>query len=1322
MVKNKIVIPRVFSTEGIHPYDQVEWSKRDVVQVNRKTGEKIFEQLQVEFPKHWSNAAVEIVTSRYFRGNMNTPQRETSLKQMIDRVVDTYSDSAVRFGYLDEKNAAVFNDELKYLLVNQAFSWNSPVWFSVGTKDPQQISACFILGVDDSIDSILNWYREEGLIFKGGSGAGVNLSKLRSSYETLSSGGVSSGPVTFMRAADASAGTIKSGGKNRRAAKMIVLDVDHPDIEEFIWCKAKEEKKIKVLRDAGFDMDLGGEDLYSVQYQNGNNSVALSNDFMKSYETGSQFNLISRSTGKVVKTVDAKDLMHQVADAAWQCADPGVMFLDTMNEWNTVPKEGKIESTNPCFTGDTLVATADGRNAVPIKQLADEGKDVDVYAFDKNGKPVVRVMKNVRRTRNNTDVYRVTLDDGSTFKATGDHRIMVRDGSYREILELQPGDQLMPFDSAVRDAGWGKRRKVRGGTDDWRLQYQLIAEKKFGQYPIKGSHVHHKDKNPLNDDPSNMELMTPHNHMSYHASGSNNSVHRIKDKAQWRKHLSESLSGESNPRWINGYSEHVTRTCPICGKVFTSQKMRNTCSVECGRTYAQMHPHTYTCKNCGENFEGVKSRDFCSYECSREAFARDHMSEHVCEECGITFMSIYDSVRFCSKQCGSTHYHKMNGAPKYTMRTCPNCGSDFVPRRKESVYCNSSCAAQYRVKEQKAFPYTHNHRVVAVDYVGKEDVYDGEVPGLHNFAIITSVKNGDTTTGELSGVGTSNCGEFVHLNNTSCNLASLNLMFFNDEKGQFDVQKFIAAIDLVILSMDISVEFGDFPTEEITRQSKRLRPLGIGVANLGALLMCNGLPYDSEGGRSLASSITSLMTASAYRRSSEIAGVKGPYEAYENNSKSHMRILKKHQDANSRIVDLAVMDTEIHDIATEQWKLAIDSARENGIRNDQVSLAAPTGTISFLMDCSTTGIEPDFSLVKYKKTSDGASMSYVNYSVPFALQNLGYSPKEIEDINGYIEEHNSVVGAPHLQEKHLAIFDCAVGERPISANGHLQMMAALQPFLSGAISKTCNLPGDATIEDIENVFYKAWKLGLKDITIYRDGCKANQPLNTTEQKNENSSDEQKVDGPVRRKLPEERPARNRSFSIGGADGYITEGLYDDGTIGELFLKMGKQGSTLSGMMDAFAISVSIGLQYGVPLETFVRKFVGQQFTPSGLTSDKDIRMAQSILDYVFKRLALNNLPLEKRVELNTLSSSERRRYLNTGSYEDNETDDDPDSPYEDKIVLDDKKTNPSNEDSREEGQPFVNADAPVCPKCGSPTTRSGSCFVCSSCGETTGCS
>src|SRR4051812_43546085 len=949
----RLRIERVYTTPGVHPYDAVTWERRDVVMTNWRDGSINFEQRGVEFPDFWSVNATNIVTTKYFRGAVGSASREHSLRQLIDRVVKRYRAAGEQHGYFaTADDAEIFDHELTHMLLHQVFSFNSPVWFNVGTQSPQQVSACFILAVDDTMDSILNWYREEGLIFKGGSGAGLNLSRIRSSKELLSSGGTASGPVSFMRGADASAGTIKSGGATRRAAKMVVLDIDHPDIEEFIETKAREENKIRALRDAGYDMDLGGKDITSVQYQNANNSVRVSDEFMRAMEESTDFGLRARSDGSVIETVDARSLWKKLAQAAWKCADPGIQYDDTINDWHTNPETGRITASNPC-------------------------------------------------------------------------------------------------------------------------------------------------------------------------------------------------------------------------------------------------------------------------------------------------------------------------------------------------------------------------------------------------------------------------SEYMSLDNSSCNLASLNLLKFLQEDGTFESKKFAKSVEIIITAMDISICFADFPTVPIGDTTRAYRQLGIGYANLGALLMATGHAYDSDGGRALAGAITSLMTGTAYKRSAELAAIVGPYDGYARNAEPHKRVMRKHAAANDSVRAVGADDARVLHAATKAWQECLSIGEKNGWRNAQASVLAPTGTIGLMMDCDTTGVEPDLALVKFKKLVGGASMQIVNQTVPRALNKLGYQPEQVEAIVEHIAEHGHVIDAPGLKPEHYEVFDCAMGARAITAMGHVRMLAAVQPFLSGSASKTINVPETATVEEIEDVHFQGWKLGLKALAVYRDNSKVGQPLSDAKDSSNDTVVEKVIEyRPTRKRLPKQRPAQMTSFAVGGAEGYMTASSYPDDGLGEIFLKMSKQGSTLAGVMDAFSIAISIGLQYGVPLETFVSKFVNMRFEPAGLTDDPDVRMAQSIMDYVFRRLALDHLDFDTRSAYGIYSADERTRYVETGSYE----------PVAGELASNESvaaelvaaelvrlaQSAPTDEapqqEAAEESAPTASAppakaaepaatvtsahsstelleamqgtasDAPLCLTCGTKMRPAGSCFVCEGCGATSGCS
>jgi ribonucleoside-diphosphate reductase alpha chain len=930
-------VERHFTEPGVHPFDLLEWEIRDAVIGD--PAHPAFVQREVEFPRTWSQNATNIVAQKYFRGNPGTPERETSVRQMVSRVAGRIAAKGEQLGYFaTEQDAEAFEAELTHILVTQRGAFNSPVWFNVGWKPEgqEQASACFILAVEDDMESILNWNTEEGLIFRGGSGSGVNLSNIRASTERLSKGGTASGPVSFMRGADSWAGSIKSGGGTRRAAKMVVLDADHPDIRDFIWCKAKEEDKASALRQAGFDMSIDGDGFHSIQYQNANNSVRLTDDFMRAVEEDGEWHLTARTTGEVVEMVQARELMREIAEAAWRCADPGVQFDTTINGWHTTVADGRISASNPC-------------------------------------------------------------------------------------------------------------------------------------------------------------------------------------------------------------------------------------------------------------------------------------------------------------------------------------------------------------------------------------------------------------------------SEYMSNDNSACNLASINLMKYREEDGSLNLVDFEATVDTLILAQEILVGFSSYPTETIASNARRNRQLGLGYANLGALLMSNGLPYDSDQGRAVAASITALMTGRAYRRSAEIAAAMGPYEGYADNRESHDRVMRQHRRAAQE--RLAAGDP-VARAARAAWDDVIALGDEHGFRNAQATVLAPTGTISFLMDCDTTGIEPDFSLVKFKELVGGGHMTIVNRTVPRALATLGYGAAQIEQIEAHINEHGTIVGAPGLAEEHLPVFDVAVGERAISHHGHIKMMGAAQPWISGAISKTANMPADATVEDIADAYTEAWRLGVKALAIYRDGSKTAQALRTDAQDEETVEEPaERATGaptvepePFRRRMPRERQSITHKFSIGGHEGYITAGMYEDGTLGEIFLTdIGKEGSTLRGMMNAFATSISIALQYGVPLDTLVRKFSYMRFDPEGITQNPEIPFAKSMPDYIMRWLASRFLDADIQEELGILTAEVRARkaaqeaLFNAdtlapangnggnghagGHGHDDGSAASTSQPATTRAAAEAFTDRPPVLPARLQGLDL----GPACSACGGMMQRTGSCYTCSSCGNNTGC-
>ena len=1321
-------IDRVFTT-GTHPYDEVTWERRDVVQTNWKTGEVVFEQKGVEFPDFWSVNASTIVTTKYFRGALGTPAREQSLRQLIDRVVKTYRKAGEGYGYFaDAQSAEVFEHELTWMLLHQYFSFNSPFWFNVGTASPQQVSACFILSVDDSMDSILNWYREEGFIFKGGSGAGLNLSRIRSSKELLSSGGTASGPVSFMRGADASAGTIKSGGATRRAAKMVVLDVDHPDIEEFVETKAREEDKIRALRDAGFDMDLGGRDITSVQYQNANNSVRVTDEFMRSVEDDGDFALRARTDGRVLETVKARELFNKMAKAAWECADPGIQYDDTINDWHTNPETGRITASNPCFPADQRVVTDQGLIRIgDLVTRAAAGETSEIYTNDVTSEadPKGRVVatRPIRYMITGTnEIVELRFSDGSRLRCTPGHRVWTANRGWVHAEDLSESDEVVrSFEYAARTMAQVELPEpaLRVG----RLARGLALPEKWDE------ELGHFLGWLVGDGCiTNQVVTTVFGNMADQAEVLPRHAALLR---RWTGFDAKPSNQPNGTVQLRSGKTHVVRFMGALG-------------VSNGRSSTKVVPESIF--EAPEEavlafLQGLFDADGCVVDDEAKGTRYVGLGSRS-EELLLGVQELLSSFGIASRiyetgtKLESFSYVRKSGeavsygsdGPTYDLRITGRSLREFAALIDFSIGAKHE-RLTHVIDAHSSYAVRETVRMVSRTSKGFETTYNLTEPRNHSYIV--------------SGVVVANCSEYMSLDNSSCNLASLNLLKFLREDDTFDAEAFERGVELIITAMDISICFADFPTEAIGRTTREYRQLGIGYANLGALLMATGHGYDSEGGRAFAAAITSLMTGVSYRRSAELAGIVGPYEGYARNADAHKRVMRKHQAANDALRTINAMDADIRKRATAAWDGVIKIGEANGYRNAQASVLAPTGTIGFMMDCDTTGIEPDFSLVKFKKLVGGGSLQIVNQTIPRALKKLGYADETAEAIIEFIAEHGHVIDAPGLKPEHYEVFDTAMGQRAIKPMGHVRMMAAAQPFLSGAISKTVNLPESATVEDIAEVYLQGWKLGLKALAVYRDNCKVGQPL--SEGKGGKADDkkaaaaepevvEKVVYRPTRKRLPKSRPSRTTSFSVGGAEGYMTSGSYPDDGLGEVFLKLGKQGSTLAGVMDAFSIAVSIALQYGVPLETFVQKFTNLKFEPAGLTDDPDIRMAQSIMDYIFRRLALDYLSFEERAELGIYTATERARQVETGSYlpieeELSEAESLKNDPGDDVRTdeMDGASATPAPHGAHTTAELFeeitgTSVDAPLCLTCGTKMRPSGSCYVCEGCGSTSGCS
>ncbi|WP_375476227.1 vitamin B12-dependent ribonucleotide reductase [uncultured Jatrophihabitans sp.] len=1191
------------------------------------------------------------------------------------------------------------------------------------------------------MDSILNWYREEGLIFKGGSGAGLNLSRIRSSKELLSSGGTASGPVSFMRGADASAGTIKSGGATRRAAKMVVLDIDHPDIEEFVSTKAREEDKIRVLRDAGFDMDLGGSDITSVQYQNANNSVRVTDEFMRAVDEDAQFGLRARSTGEVIESVGAKELFRKVAKAAWECADPGIQYDDTINDWHTNPETGRITASNPCFPADQRVVTDKGLIRIgDLVGRAVEGEVFDVYTNDvtSEDEPFDRVISTAPTrymVTGTKEILELRFTDGSRLRCTPNHRVWTANRGWVRAEHLEDDDRVVrSFQYAARTmageqlpaAALARARAASGRAipllEKWDADFAhylgwLVGD---GCLTADGATTVYGSLSEQGDIMSrHAEVLAKLTGVTRRPSRQANGTVQLR---AMHTQLRELLAGL-------GVSSQRSAAKSVPDAVFEAPE---------GALVAFLRG-LFDADGCavnqvekGTRYVGLGSR-------SEELLVG---VQQLLASLGIRARIYRTGVKQQSftyqRVDGSTTSYASDG-PSFDLRIS---GRHIATYAALIGFDHAEKIARLDtlLQEHSFYDVDESTRLASRRSVGFETTYNLTEPRNHSYIV--------------SGVVVANCSEYMSLDNTSCNLASLNLLKFLGPKNSFDSAKFVKAVELIITAMDISICFADFPTEAIGVNTRAYRQLGIGFANLGALLMASGLAYDSDGGRAMAAAITSLMTGVAYRRSAELAGVVGPYEGFARNAKAHARVMRKHAAANDTVRWSEDSDRSVLAVATEEWAKGNKIGEVNGWRNAQASVLAPTGTIGLMMDCDTTGVEPDLALVKFKKLVGGGSMQIVNQTVPRALRALGYQEEQVEAIVEYIAEHGHVIDAPGLRQEHYEVFDCAMGNRTIKPMGHVRMMAAVQPFLSGAISKTVNLPETATIEDIEDVYFQGWKLGLKALAVYRDNCKVGQPLSAGKEAKKDEQAESSAapapvtvveHRPVRKRLPKSRPSRTTSFSVGGAEGYMTAGSYPDDGLGEVFLKLGKQGSTLAGVMDAFSIAISIALQHGVPLETYVQKFTNMRFEPAGLTDDPDIRMAQSVMDYIFRRLALDSLSFDERAALGIYTAAERTRQLETGSYspmEEQQGDLDleslaqsaPITPAagsqagsltDDEVVAETAAPAPSGVRSSTELLESLtgsSADAPLCMNCGTKMRPAGSCFVCEGCGSTSGCS
>ena len=1345
---------RHFTGPGQDPFTTLEWEMR-TAGITGEDGKSVFEQTNCEIPKPWSQLATNVVVSKYFRGPIHSPTREHSVKQVIGRVADTIGLWGAQGGYFaSDEDAENFRDELAYLLVHQYGAFNSPVWFNLGVKEAkQQCSACFINDVYDDMESIMELAATEARLFKGGSGAGVNLWRIRSSKEQLRGGGIASGPISFMRGWDAFAGAVKSGGTTRRAAKMVILNADHPDIGEFITCKADEEKKAWALIEAGYNggFNVPGGAYDSVDFQNANHSVRVTDEFMRAAENDTNWQLRAVTTGAVVETKKARQMLKDIAQTTWICGDPGMQFDTIINDWHTCSNSDRIYASNPCcVTGDTLVGVADGRGAVAIQDLV--GTEVPVYAHDHaTGRTTISRMWNIEVKRRDVPVFRVTLDDGSSFRATDDHLIMLRDGSYRMVKDLKADDSLMPFHSKVLAPAKNRtRRRYIWNGATWAPQYRAIWNYFNGEQPA-GHHIHHADFDALNDAIENLRLMPADEHNALHVGkmlGDNNPARRLMND-DWRAAISRAVAGENNPNYGKTHGDATraqmsARAAERWDDPVQHEAASQRASVWMAQAKAEGRsvgrcPKARAlrcCPICRDNFQTPREEQiFCSDACRLSAQGRAMTgAKRVAAISGRSLSAEHRAKLSSAVSAASDSSQKREAAYAGQRKSALRAARLLLDQGIEPAFENWSDQRQIasdlgatRVptaaqlpnlfESQSAFRESAtlwNHKVASVEFCGNEDVYDGTVDVHHNFAILTSANQScEDSQQNFSGIFIHN-SEFMFLNSTACNLASLNLLKFYDmETGAFDAKAYSQACETFLTAQEIIVSFASYPTQKIGEMSEQYRPLGLGYANLGALLMAKGLAYDSDEGRALAGALTAIMTGAAYRKSAQIARNTGPFEGYVQNKEPMLRVIAKHRDAVARI-DASLVAENVMQEARNVWDDAYMTGQKYGYRNSQVSVLAPTGTISFMMDCDTTGVEPDIALVKYKKLVGGGLLKIVNQTVPAALRNLGYDESEIKTIVDYIDKNDTIEGAPGLHDEHLPVFDCAFkamnGTRSIHHMGHIKMMAATQPFISGAISKTVNMPQDCTADEIYDAYLQSWKLGVKAVAIYRDGSKRTQPLSTASdaQKAEKADKkEAEVRRAARRKLPDERNSITHKFSIAGQEGYFMVGLYEDGSPGEIFIKMSKEGSTISGLMDSFAVAVSMCLQYGVPLRVLVNKFSHTRFEPSGYTTNRDIPIAKSLMDYIFRWFDLKFHPNGDNGHVGKTVDA-----LNTATA--------PALP-EASLFGNEGGGNHGNVGNAQREISQMQQDAPPCPDCGALTVRSGACYKCNECGATTGC-
>ena len=1338
-----LTFERRWTRPGIHPYDEIAWETRTAA-IGNESGKLVFEQKDVEVPSFWSQLATNVVVSKYFRGHVGTPERETSARQLIDRVVNTIAAWAETQHYFaSDEDLATFKAELAYLLVHQKMSFNSPVWFNVGIEARPQCSACFINSVQDSMSSIMDLAKTEAMLFKFGSGAGSNLSPIRSSRERMSGGGTASGPVSFMRGYDAFAGVVKSGGKTRRAAKMVILDAGHPDILDFIDSKMLEEKKAWALIEMGYDPSFTGEAYGSVSFQNANHSVRVTDEFMNAIEADGEWTTHAVVDGSPMGTYKARDIFKRMADAAHLCGDPGIQYDTTINDWHTSANSDRIYASNPCVTGATLVATDAGWRR--IDSLV--GTTANIIGSDGQPHPVERIFATGTKP-----IFELKTRSGYRVQITADHLVATTRGDVA-VKDLRADDRIF-----LNSAGFGADtlpvelgEAIGLAVGDGYLSHQTIDGREFASIVLT---------------------------MQAQEAGV---LEAVAAELNSQKRLLK-VAGSS------GRNDNVNVTVRSTGArlAFASRPV-----VDLFLRYAVLDEGADLKRFTDEAF-GLDRSSLAAI--LRGLFSADgtvanygDKSQHVALDS--TSLDVLLQVQRMLLGFGikARIYENRRGGQLTSILPDGKGGSKAYPVR-EMHSLRITSASRLRFEREIGFVPESPKAAALARLNASVGTYSDEL--VDEFGSVTAMGEADVydltelTTSHFvaNGLVVHNCSEYMFLNDTACNLASLNLLQFVREDGEFDVESYRYAARLTITAQEILVDNASYPTQRIEENSHRFRPLGLGYANLGALLMSRGLAYDSDEGRNYAAALTAIMHGEAFRQSAVIARDHGgPFHDYAINEGPFLRVIGKHRDAAYQIPTDQAVPADMIQAARVVFDDALELGRAYGYRNAQVTVLAPTGTIAFMMDCDTTGIEPDIALIKYKKLVGEGFLKIVNQTVPAALKKLGYAPEQVEEILAYINERETIEGAPHLKAEHLSVFDCAFkpvnGERSIDYMGHVRMMAAVQPFLSGAISKTVNMPEAATPEQIQEVYLQGWKLGLKAIAIYRDGSKRSQPLSTGKKKDAGEEIDTGVVAelraqlaiaqaeakkPHRHRLPVERAAVTHKFDVAGHEGYITVGLYPDGQPGEIFLKMAKEGSTVSGLMDSLATSVSMALQYGVPLHDLVNKFAHVRFEPSGFTGNQEIPIAKSIVDYVFRWMGSRFLPADERAQIGLI---DRAAVVDSAPVSfgpvslavapeadtptvAEERDDDPPSavavetaavsiklPVVESIAHTATGNGHSNGNGNGNGYAApgaslgatrvtfkVQEDSPSCAECGSIMVRNGSCYKCLNCGSTSGCS